>query len=344
MQSNVKIRVTVVGATGYAGYELVKILLRHPYVTLSRLAVVAEEVGLCYSDIFPALKGLCDLNCTSVNAVEIIRDSDVIFFCLPHTVSMRYMPDFLKNGKMLIDLSADYRLNTPAAYKAAYGLDHADAVHLNDFVYGLPEVNRATIKAAQAIANPGCFPTGIQLALIPVLKNSLIATETIFVDSKTGISGGGRAPKPAFHYPECNENLSAYKIGCHQHESEIEQELTKISGQAVDILFVPHLVPVTRGIFSTIYTKLNQSKSEAEIRQLYRDFYREEPFVRICEASSPPQIKNVAYSNFCDIGLKVIGDHLILLSAIDNLIKGASGQAVQNMNIMLNVPETIGLL
>lgn len=344
MKNNAKIRVSVVGATGYAGFELVKILLRHPYVTINRLAVIAEEVGLCYSDIFPALKGLCDLTCTSIDVQEIRHDSDVIFFCLPHTVSMNYVPDFMGNEKLLIDLSADYRLNSVELYQKAYGVAHTDSEHLPDFVYGLPEFNRAKIRSAKTIANPGCFPTGIELALKPVLQAGLIETTAIFVDSKTGISGAGRTPKPAYHFPECNENLTAYKVASHQHEPEIEQELTKIAGSPVDVIFVPHLVPLTRGIFSTIYTKLRQTISQTELLTLYQNDYQAEPFVRVLSNNQIPQLKNVANSNFCDIGLKVIGDHLILLSAIDNLIKGASGQAVQNMNIMLGYPETTGLL
>jgi N-acetyl-gamma-glutamyl-phosphate reductase len=340
---NKPIRVSIVGASGYTGFELVKILLRHPQVKIAKLAV-HQNPGAIFSNLYPSLKGLCDVTCSPIETASICAESDVVFFGLPHTTGMALMPDFLATGKKIIDLSADYRLNTPAAFKAAYGLDHCDAAHLTDFIYGLPEINRSKIKTAQAVANPGCFPTGIQLALVPAIKAGLIAPNMIFVDSKTGISGGGKTPKPAFHYPECNENVSAYKIASHQHEPEIEQELTKVAGQAVDIVFVPHLTPLTRGIFSTIYTQLIRPVSEAEIRQIYNDFYRNEPFVRITESDFQPQIKNVAYTNFCDIGLKVVGNCLILLSAIDNLIKGASGQAVQNMNIMLGYPETTGLL
>lgn len=340
---NEPIRVSIVGASGYTGFELVKILLRHPQVKIAKLAV-HQNPGVPFSNLYPALKGLCDVICSPIEASSICAESDVVFFGLPHTTGMAFMSEFLNAGKKIIDLSADYRLNTPEAFKAAYGLDHCDTAHLTDFIYGLPEVNRSKIKTAQAIANPGCFPTGIQLALVPALKAGLIAPDMIFVDSKTGISGGGRTPKPAFHYPECNENVNAYKIGCHQHEPEIEQELSKVAGQAVDIVFVPHLVPLTRGIFSTIFTELRQSHQMAKFSQFYQEFYRNEPFVRVMDSETSPQIKNVANTNFCDIGLKVVGNRLILLSAIDNLIKGASGQAVQNMNIMLGYPETTGLL
>jgi len=321
----------------------VKILLRHPQVSIAQLAV-HQNPGARFSELYPALKGLCDIVCSPIEASQICAESDVIFFGLPHTTGMAYMPDFLAAGKKVIDLSADYRLDSAELFQKTYGLAHTDAGHLSEFVYGLPEVNRAKIETTNAVANPGCFPTGIELALIPVLKAGLIATDSIIADSKTGISGGGKTPKPAFHFPECNENISAYKIACHQHEPEIEQELSKVSGTAVDIVFVPHLVPLTRGIFNTIYTELRQPCESAEILRLYQEFYRDEPFVRIMDSETSPQIKNVAYTNFCDIGLKVVGRRLILLSAIDNLIKGAAGQAVQNMNIMLGKAETTGLL
>ncbi len=343
MSSRKKIRVSIVGASGYTGFELVKILLRHPYVTIIKLAV-HQNPGIPFSDLYPALKGLCDVICSPIDAPQICAESDLVFFGLPHTTGMAFMPGFLAAGIKVIDLSADYRLNTPETFKAAYGLEHTDPAHLLDFVYGLPEINRARIQTTQAVANPGCFPTGIELALIPALKAGLIESDSIIADSKTGISGGGKTPKPAFHFPECNENISAYKIACHQHEPEIEQELSKVAGKPVDIVFIPHLVPLTRGIFSTIYTRLKRPTTETEILKLYRDFFRAEPFVRVMEPGFPPQIKNVAYTNFCDIGLKVVGDRLILLSVIDNLVKGASGQAVQNMNIMLNIAETTGLL
>ncbi|MGC9365108.1 MAG: N-acetyl-gamma-glutamyl-phosphate reductase [Fidelibacterota bacterium] len=336
------IRVSVVGASGYTGFELVKILLRHPLVKIAHLAV-RSDVGRPYSELFPALKGRCDQKCVAINVTQIAEASDVIFFGLPHRTSMEIVPEFLRYGKKIIDLSADYRLDNEKQYVNAYGVNHLDKGNLPAFVYGLPEFNREKIRQTNTVANPGCFPTGIALALMPALQAGLIGTDAILVDSKTGISGGGKTPRPAFHFPECNENVAAYKVASHQHEPEIEQELGKIAGQTVDITFVPHLVPMTRGIYNTIYTELVRSARVAELEDLYRKQYLDEPFVRVLESGAIPEIKHVAGTNFCDIGMVISGKRLILLSAIDNLIKGASGQAVQNMNVMMGLDETLGL-
>jgi len=337
-----KIRVSVVGASGYTGFELVKIFLKHPMVEITNLAV-RSNVGTPFSEIYPSLKGRCDLTCVAIDVDRISATSDVILFCLPHKTGMKLIPQFIGKGKKIIDLSADYRFDDPQMYKSAYGIDHADAENLPAFVYGLPEINRKLIRKASNIASPGCFPTGIVLALMPALQAGLIRTDSIVVDSKTGISGGGKVPKPAFHFPECNENLTAYKVATHQHEPEIEQELSKMAKQSVDILFVPHLVPLNRGIYNTIYTELKMSVSPEKIREFYRKYYRSEPFVRVIDNDRIPQIKHVVYTNFCDIGMVLRGNRLILMSAIDNLIKGASGQAVQNMNVMMGFTETMGL-
>lgn len=335
-------RVSIVGASGYTGFELVKILLRHPQVEFAHLAV-REPGGQRFSDLFPALRGLCDQPLSGFDTERIAAESDVIFFGLPHTSSMAWIPRFLPFGKKLIDLSADFRLDDAGRYRAAYGCDHLEPEALPAFVYGLPEFNRARIASAHQVANPGCFPTSVELALLPALRHGLIETTTIIVDSKTGVSGGGKSPKPAFHFPECNENFSAYKVACHQHEPEMEQELSKMAGAPVDILFVPHLVPMTRGIFSTLYARLLKPHAVAEVQALYEEAFREEPFVRVLPAGEVPQTRQVSGANFCDIGLVVQGRTLILMSAIDNLIKGASGQAVQNMNLMLGLDETLGL-
>lgn len=336
------VRVSIVGASGYTGFELVKILLRHPAVELAHLAVRAD-VGKPYAELFPALKGRCAQKCIAINVSQIAAVSDVIFFGLPHRTSMEIIPEFLKYGKKIIDLSADYRLDTEKQYIKAYGVKHLDKGNLPAFVYGLPEFNREKIRQTNTVANPGCFPTGIALALMPVLRAGLIETEKILVDSKTGISGGGKTPKPAFHFPECNENVAAYKVASHQHEPEMEQELGKIAGQDVNITFVPHLVPMTRGMYNTIYTELTRSVAAAELENIYQTQYQDEPFVRVLENGGIPEIKNVAGTNFCDIGMVISGQRLILMSAIDNLIKGASGQAVQNMNVMMGLDETLGL-
>ena len=336
-------RVSIVGASGYTGLELVRILLRHPAVELAHLAV-REPAGQRFSDLFPALRGLCDLPLSGLDVEAIAQGSDLIFFGLPHTSSMEWVPRFMQRGIKLIDLSADYRLDRADLYRTAYGCEHRQPEALEQFVYGLPEFNRSRIAASAAVANPGCFPTSVELALLPALRRGLIETASIIVDSKSGISGGGRSPKPAFHYPEANENLTAYKVGRHQHEPEMEQELAKMAGGPVDILFVPHLAPMTRGIFSTIYARLRETADTEEVLALYNEYYRGEPFIRLLPAGEAPQTRHVSGSNFCDIGMAVVGSTLILMSAIDNLVKGASGQAVQDMNIMLGLDETLGLL
>lgn len=338
-----KLQVSIVGASGYTGYELVKILLRHPDVHIQALAV-HSEAGKPYSAFYPALKGRCDLITHSVDDLSIAENSDVLFFGMPHKTSMQVIPKYLPYGKKIIDLSADYRLTDTAVYEKAYGTPHLDESHLSDFVYGLPEAKRDQIKAAANIANPGCFPTGIQLALMPVLKAGLIRTDMIIVDSKTGISGGGKTPKPAFHFPEANDNMSAYKVGSHQHEPEIEQELSQMANALVDIVFVPHLAPMTRGIYNTIYAELVEALNPDDLQKLYETSYASEPFVRVLAKNDVPEIKHVVHTNFCDIGLKIVGKRLILMSVIDNLLKGAAGQAVQNMNIMAGFEETTGLL
>jgi N-acetyl-gamma-glutamyl-phosphate reductase len=337
------VKVSIVGASGYTGFELVKILLRHPAARIAHLAV-REPAGQRFSDLFPALRGLCDLPLSDFSVETIAAESDVIFFGLPHTSSMEWIPRFLPYGKMLIDLSADYRLDDPALYQAAYGHTHLRPDALPRFVYGLPEFNRAAIAASRMVANPGCFPTSVEIALLPALREGLIETGGIIVDSKTGVSGGGKTPKPAFHFPECNENLFAYKVASHQHEPEMEQELGKMAGVPVDILFVPHLAPMTRGIFSTIYARLQAAGSAAALQALYEEAYRDEPFVRVLPPGGVPQTRQLSGSNFCDIGLVVKEKTLILMSALDNLVKGASGQAVQNMNIMLGIDEKTALL
>lgn len=337
------IRASIIGVTGYTGYELVKLLLRHPNVSCSHL-VSRQEPQPVFSEIFPQMRGLCDMQCSAMDQARLCSESDLIFFALPHTVTMGILPQFMKKGVKLIDLSADYRLDDENTYKDAYKTRHTDSAHLKDFVYGLPEVNRTAIARADYIANPGCFPTGVLIALKPFLENRLIATDSIIIDSKTGVSGGGRTPKPAFHYPEMNENLLAYKVAQHQHEPEIEQELSGIAGERVDVLFVPHLVPMTRGIYNTMYTTLRTDTSEKALHGVLANAFADSMFVRVMPLGETPQIKHVVHSNFCDVGLKKKGKNLILMSCIDNLVKGAGGQAVQNMNLMFGFDEGAGLI
>jgi len=338
-----KIRASIIGVTGYAGYELVRLLAGHPDVDLARL-VSRQEPQPRIQDIFPHLRGVCDIQCSALDAEALCRESDVIFFALPHTVTMEVMPRFIDRGVKIIDLSGDYRMDDADVYQAAYKTSHTDRENLGKFVYGLPEVNADRVTNADYIANPGCFPTGIQIALKPFLRAGLINTDRIFVDSKTGVSGGGRKPKPAFHYPEINENMLAYKVAEHQHEPEIEQELSKVAGRDVDIIFVPHLTPMTRGIFNTIYAELLTDADEAALHKALADEFTDSPFVRVMPLGESPQIKHVTHTNFCDVGMKKKGKNLILMSCIDNLIKGASGQAIQNMNLMFGLNTVAGLI
>jgi N-acetyl-gamma-glutamyl-phosphate reductase len=336
-----KKKISIVGATGYTGLELVKILIKHKNVEIAHLAVRREEKPV-YSELFPELKGVCDIKCSAIDADVICKDSDVIFFALPHGVSMSLMPDFIGKGKKIIDLSSDYRMTDKNVYESAYVREHIDINNLNKFVYGLPEVNKDKIKKADYIANPGCFPTSILLALYPLLKEGLIKSENIIIDSKTGVSGAGRSLNTASLFSECNESVKPYKVACHQHEPEIEQELSLFAEKDIDVIFVPHLISMTRGILSTIYSDLKKQMTVEDVIALYKKYYKHSCFVRISDKGKMPQTKDVSYTNFCDIGFQIKNDKIIIVSAIDNLIKGASGQAVQNMNIMLGFDEKDG--
>jgi N-acetyl-gamma-glutamyl-phosphate reductase len=334
--------VGVVGATGYTGELIIRILSGHKKIKVSYLSAVIEKEEPI-SDIFPSLRGRIDLVCRKPDTDEAIKAVDLIFLALPHRVSMEAAPKFLKAGKKVIDLSADYRL-APEVYKAWYGAEHKDKENLPKAVYGLPEIYRDAIKKADLIANPGCYPTSIILAVAPVLKSGYINAGSIIADSKSGVTGAGRKPDIALSFGEVNENLKTYKINEHQHKPEINRILSEVSGKAVDIVFTPHLIPMNRGILSTIYMKMTKKLDTKEAVEIYKKFYSGKPFVRICDEGRFPQIRDVVDSNFCDIGLKVTGDTLIAVSCIDNLKKGAAGQAVQNMNLMCNFAETEGLI
>ncbi|OED34979.1 N-acetyl-gamma-glutamyl-phosphate reductase [PVC group bacterium (ex Bugula neritina AB1)] len=338
------LKASVVGASGYIGAELVRHILKHPFVELSHLAI-RDKTALPYSEIFPEYKGICDIPCSSISdSDKILETSDIIFFALPHGVSMNIVPEYWDKQKILIDLSGDYRLNDIDIYQKFYKTDHTSHAYVKDIVYGLSEIYPNEISSAKAIANPGCFPTAIQLALYPFLKEGLIVPNKIMVDAKTGISGGGKAPQKPFHYPECNENIKAYKLGNHQHTPEIEQSLSLSSGENVQVTFVPHLAPMIRGIFATHYIELKNDIDSKGISDILHETYKDKPFVRILPCGVSPEIKNVIYSNFCDISFFKQNGSVIVMSAIDNLIKGAAGQAIQNMNIMSGFPEETGLL
>jgi len=335
------IRASIVGATGYTGEEIVIILTSHKDVKISSLSAIIDK-PTNIADLIPRIKGRLDIICKSFDFDEVVKASDVVFLALPHRVSMDFAPKFLKAGKKVIDLSADYRL--PAdTYEKWYGKGHSDVENIEKAVYGLPELYRSQIKKALLIANPGCYPTSVILAVAPLVKNGVVELTGIIADSKSGITGAGRKASIDLLFAEVADNFKAYKIGSHQHMPEMSQELKKLAGRDVNILFVPHVIPIRRGILSTIYMKPKKKVSQKEINEIYADFYKNEFFVRFL-GETLPQIKDVVCTNFCDIGVKVTGENIVAVSVIDNLIKGAAGQAVQNMNIMYGFDEKEGLV
>jgi len=338
------INVGIVGSTGYAGEELIKLLLAHPEARITNVSAKIDKPKNI-QDIFPKFKNKINLICKGPEINELTAKCDLIFLALPHTVSMELVPRLLSAGKRVIDLSADYRLKDTGVYEKFYNTKHKDKAHLGKAIYGLPEIYRLKIKNAQLIANPGCYPTASILALAPLLAvNDGICLDSIIIDAKSGVTGAGRKLAEGFLFSEINEDFKAYKINNHQHAPEINQELSKISGKKIAVTFVPHLLPLNRGILATIYLKKtkDQRQKTKDMIGLYKKFYKNEPFVRIREDGDFPRLKDVVGTNFCDIGIKNEQDKVIIISAIDNLLKGASGQAVQNMNIMYKFPETQG--
>lgn len=336
------VKVGVVGATGYAGEEVIKILARHKGVGITALQAVIDKEEP-FSSIFPYFKGKVDIMCKKPNPDEMAKDVDLVFLGLPHKVSMEIVPAFLKAKKTVIDLSADYRL-TPELYAKWYGVEHKDKGNLPIAVYGLPELYRDRIKGAKLIANPGCYPTSVILGIAPMLREKAVRTDYLVADSKSGASGAGRRADIALSFCEVNENLKAYKVNEHQHKPEIGLVLSDVAGTDIDVVFTPHLVPMNRGILSTIYMKLTKPLDTKAVALRYKDFYKGKPFVRISDEGKLPQIRDIVGTNYCDIGMKVTGDTLVVVSCIDNLVKGAAGQAVQNMNIICGFDETEGLL
>lgn len=336
-----KIRVAVLGATGYSALELIKLLLRHPQVEITALTTRQPEPRPL-GEVHPSLAGRLDMSVENLSLSAVAERADAVFCCLPHGASAAAVKELLPSGKKVIDLSADYRLSDPDEYAKWYGLDHADPEHLKDAVYGLPELYRDEIREASLIANPGCYPTSAILALAPLLDAGVVSPDGIVIDSKSGVSGAGREPKPHLHYPEANESVSAYGVGTHRHMPEIDQVLTDTAGKPVEVVFTPHLMPMDRGILSTSYAVPSRELSTDALLAIYREFYADEPFVRVL--SGLPTTKHVSGSNFCDLTARSVRGRVVVLSAIDNLIKGASGAAVQNFNLMHGFPETTALL
>jgi len=331
------------GATGYAGAELVRLLANHKDVQITMLASKSYK-GQKMSDVYPSFLGVCDIVLEEADADKAAKTCDVVFTALPHGVSHEVISSLYQKGLKVIDLSGDFRYDDIKTYEAWYKVKHACPELLEQSVYGLCELHREKIKNAQLIGNPGCYTTCSILGLAPLLKNGAIETKNIIIDAKSGVTGAGRGLALDYHFCECTENMKAYKIATHRHTSEIEQELSKIAGEEIMLSFTPHLVPMKRGIYATEYANLKQPYTKEELIKMYKDFYKDEPFVRIYETGIP-ESNHVAGANFVDIGLEVderLG-RVVVVSAIDNLIKGAAGQAVQNMNLMFGIDETEGL-
>jgi N-acetyl-gamma-glutamyl-phosphate reductase len=337
------IRIGIVGATGYAGAELVRILSGHPDVSLTVLTS-RQYAGQAFENIYPAFKGLIGLNCEAYDADQICGQTDVIFLALPHKLPMAFAPDLLKNGKKVIDLSADFRFSDPAKYEAVYQ-PHTSKELFSQSVYGLSEVFTDQIKKADLIGNPGCYPTSVILPLYPLLKADLIDVTTIIADSKSGASGAGRSLSLTTHISEITESFKAYKVTGHRHKPEMDEVLTGVAGQSVDITFIPHLLPMSRGMESTIYASLKKDVTPEEIYHCLSSVYADCPFIRLYDHGIATDTANVRGTNFCDIGfvLEKGKKRIVMMSVIDNLVKGAAGQAVQNMNLMLGLDETAGL-
>jgi N-acetyl-gamma-glutamyl-phosphate reductase len=359
-----KIRVSIVGATGYSGKELIRILLKHPQIELMHL-VSASYVGQNICEVYPEFTNQLDKELVALDIEKIAQDSDIAFTALPHNVSLNIVPELLaeKSQLKVIDLSADFRLKDAKNYAKWYKKEHSPAskVLLKKVAYGLPELYKEDIKKAAFVANPGCYPTGAILGLAPLLANQLVEASNIIIDAKSGTSGAGRKLSLGLHFSECNESFKAYKTTMHNHIPEMEQELSLLynscqsnnrknkndkENKEIIISFTPHLLPLSRGILSTCYLNLIEDCDEQDIIALYEKFYHGAPFVRIFEPPNLPEVRFVQLTNYCDIGFALDRRMGIIkvISVIDNLTKGASGQAIQNMNIMFNLPETMGLV
>ncbi len=347
--SPTKLRVAIIGASGYSGAELARLLIAHPHAEITIVTASGERAGAKLSDLFPSLRGLCDLVCEELDAEQIASRADFAFIALGHGKAMQIVPQLLEHGLKVCDIGGDFRLRDASVYEHWYKTPHTANDLLQSAVYGLPEWNRDKIQKAQLVANPGCYPTSAILALAPFLALNEVELGTLVVDSASGTSGAGRSSFGiGMHHPEVDGDFKAYKVAAHQHTPEIEQMLTQISteGHAVTLTFTPHLLPIARGILTTCYARLHEPLTAEDAYRVLENAYQDEPFVRVYPLGQLPQIKYVVGSNFCDIGVAVDErtNRLIVISAIDNLVKGAAGQAVQNMNLMNGFEEREGLM
>nr|WP_253938712.1 N-acetyl-gamma-glutamyl-phosphate reductase [Hahella sp. HN01] len=339
--SKLVVKIGIVGGTGYTGVELIRLLSAHPE---AEVAVVTSrgDAGVPVAEMFPNLRGFTDLRFSAPD-VEELSKCDLVFFATPHGVALEMVPQLLAKGTRVVDLGADFRIRDAELWSRWYGLPHTAPEALAEAVYGLPEVNRAAIKSARLVANPGCYPTAVQLGFLPLLSKGLVDTQRLIADAKSGVSGAGRQGKIANLLCEVSESFKAYGASGHRHLPEIKQGLSLAAGAPVGLTFVPHLVPMIRGIEATLYAELKQDNDD--LQALFESFYADEPFVDVMPFGSLPETRSVRGSNLCRISLhrQPESNVVIVLSVIDNLVKGAAGQAVQNMNIMLGLPETAGL-
>lgn len=335
------IKVAILGGTGYTALELVKILLRHPQVEIA--AVTSRQEGTpLVAESHPSLAGRIHLRMTPLDPDRLVAAGvQCVFGCLPHGVSMETIPALLERGLRVIDLSADYRLRNPNLYAQWYGESHHDVANLAQAVYGLPEIYGDDIAGARLIANPGCYPQTAILGLAPLVAGKHIELRNIIVDSKSGVSGAGRTPKLTTHFPECNESVAAYNVGQHRHTPEIEQALSDVAGEVVEVIFTPHLIPMDRGIFTTIYATPRRNLTDAQLLELYRTYYAAAPFVRVVHHL--PATKDSVHTNFLDLTVRVVRGRIVILACEDNLVRGASGVAVQNFNRMFGFDEKTAL-
>lgn len=336
------IRAGVVGGTGYTGAELLRLLVMHPEVQLDHVTS-RSEAGAPVADLFPNLRGFTDV-CFTEPSVETLSDCDLVFFATPNGTAMKMVPDLVDKGVKVIDLAADFRLQDADVWKQWYGMEHACVDVLAEAVYGLPEINRAQIKSARVVANPGCYPTAVTLGFLPLIENGLIDDQHLIADAKSGVSGAGRGASVATLQAESSENFKPYAVNGHRHLPEIKQTLSRVAAHEVGLTFVPHLVPMIRGIEASLYASL-ASTADIELHPLYQIRYENEPFVDVLPEGTMPETRSVKGANVCRISVfrPQGGDTIVVSSVIDNLVKGAAGQAIQNMNIMFDLNELTGL-
>lgn len=339
-----KLKAAIIGGTGYGAIELVRLINKHPFLEIGSI-VSNSQSGSSFSEIYPHLSEVNDQPLEKFDVDRLSEKNEIVFLATPSGVSSRYVPQLLETGIKCIDLSGDFRLRSGDIYESWYKHSPAEDKYLQQATYGLSEIYAEKIKTANLIANPGCYPTATTLGLIPALQTNLIDEKSIIVDAKSGVSGAGRGLSLPAHYSEINENLKAYKLGAHQHIPEIEQVLSDESGNPLTISFTTHLVPMTRGIMCTMYVNLKEKISTKKVIDLYKHFYQESHFIRVRPEGNIPSTKEVSGSNYCDIGLHVDErtNRLTIISVIDNLVKGAAGQAIQNVNLMNGWDERTGL-